>query len=64
MPDDDARRDRLGRKAVEILTRAFDTGLRDPSFYREASALDPIRDRDDFRALLRRLDSSAGTPSR
>lgn len=59
-----ARRDRLGRRAVEILTRAFDDGLRDPSFYREASALDPIRDRDDFRALLRRFDSPAGTSSK
>ncbi len=62
--DHRARRDRLGRRAVEILTRAFDAGFRDPSFYREARSLDPIRDRDDFRALLRRLDSPAKTSSR
>ncbi len=59
-----ARRDRLGRRAIEILSRAFDAGLRDPSFYREASALDPIRGRDDFRALLRRLDSPTGAASK
>lgn len=59
-----ARRDRFGRRAVELLTRAFDAGYRDPSFYRANRSLDPIRSRDDFQALLRRLDSPTGAPSK
>ncbi len=53
-----ARRDRFGRTAVAILTKAFDAGLRDPSFYHTAKQLDPIRGRDDFQALLRSIDST------
>ncbi len=60
-PEVKARRDRFGRMAVEILTRAFDGGFRDPAFYRTSHQLDPIRGRDDFRALLRRLDPPAGS---
>jgi hypothetical protein len=45
--------------AVEILTRAYDAGYRDLGFYRAAGPLNPIRDRDDFRAFLRRIDPPA-----
>ena len=48
------------RRAVETLTKAFDGGFRDASFYRTAPQLEPIRGRDDFQALLRRLDSPSG----
>ncbi len=63
-PEARGRRDRLGRDAVEILTRAYDGGFRDPSFFRTANQLDPIRGRDDFRALVRRLDAPAGDTSK
>jgi hypothetical protein len=46
--------------AASILARAFDTGFRDPEFHRAAPQPDPIRDRDDFRALLKRLGPTAG----
>ena len=59
-PEAKARRDRYGRMAVEILTRAYDGGFRNPAFYRTSHQLDPLRSRDDFQALLRRLDSPAG----
>ena len=59
-PDGKARRDRYGRMAVEILTKAFGGGFRDPAFYRSAKELEPIRGRDDFKALLRRLDPPIG----
>jgi tetratricopeptide (TPR) repeat protein len=63
-PETNARRDRFGKSAVEILTRAFDAGFRDPGFYRTAKPLETIRGRDDFQALLRRLDSSAGVTTK
>jgi hypothetical protein len=56
-PEAKERRDRFGQGAVEILTKAFDGGFRDANFYRSARQLEPIRGRDDFQALLRRLDS-------
>ena len=59
-PEAKARRDRYGRMAVEVLTRAYDGGFRNADFYRTSHQLDPIRSREDFQALLRRLDSPAG----
>jgi tetratricopeptide (TPR) repeat protein len=59
-PEAKGRRDRYGRMAVEILSKALDAGFRDPDFYRTAKELRPIRGRDDFQVLLRRLDSPSG----
>src|SRR5262249_53459975 len=55
----DARKDRFGRAAVEILERAASGEPRILSFLRSSNQLDPIRDRNDFQALLRRLESRA-----
>jgi tetratricopeptide (TPR) repeat protein len=39
-------------RAIEILRRAAATGFRDVRRYRTESALEPLRDRDDFRLLM------------
>jgi hypothetical protein len=39
-------------RATELLRRAADQGLRNPSFYRAETALDSLRHRPDFRLLL------------
>jgi len=39
-------------KALALLRRAAETGFRDPASYRNETALDPLRDRPDFRLLM------------
>ena len=58
-PGAKARRNRFGQRAVAILNKAVDGGFRNPSFFRTSSQLDPIRDRDDFKALIARLEKTA-----
>jgi len=62
-PETKARTDRLGRSAVELLDKAAAGGFRNLDFFRSSNQLDPIRDREDFKALVRRLQSDS-TPSR
>ncbi|MFI5459465.1 MAG: protein kinase [Isosphaerales bacterium] len=57
-----ARRDRFGRSAVEILTKAVNAGFRDLAFLRSSNQLDPIRDREDFKALQRRVETASAAP--
>ena len=52
LPEARARRDRFGQRAVSILNKAVDGGLRDTGFFHTSRQLDPIRDRDDFKALI------------
>ena len=59
-PDLKARRDHFAQSAVQILTQAFDAGFREASFYRTSPQLAAIRGREDFQALLRRLDKAVG----
>jgi serine/threonine-protein kinase len=42
-------------RAVELLRHAAELGYRNPYAYRAEAALDPLRDRDDFRALMKDL---------
>jgi eukaryotic-like serine/threonine-protein kinase len=39
-------------KAIALLRRAVATGYRDPSTYRNETALDPLRNREDFKLLM------------
>jgi hypothetical protein len=39
-------------RAVELLGRAAGLGSRNPYAYRAEAALEPLRDRDDFRLLM------------
>jgi hypothetical protein len=39
-------------KAMAVLRRAVTMGYRNPDAYRTESALDPLRNRHDFRALM------------
>jgi serine/threonine-protein kinase len=48
-------RDRHARRAVEILKMAAEHGYRDARALETNLDLDPIRDRDDFRALMQTL---------
>jgi len=57
-----ARRDRFGRSAVEILTKAVNAGFRDLNFFHSANQLDAIRDREDFRALVRQVETVSAAP--
>jgi eukaryotic-like serine/threonine-protein kinase len=56
------RRERFGSKAVSILNRAVDAGFRDRNFFQSSNQLDPIRGREDFKALLGRISTSSDTP--
>jgi hypothetical protein len=56
-PETKASKARLGQGAVELLDRAAAGGFHNLDFLRSSSQLDPIRDREDFKALVRRLDS-------
>jgi hypothetical protein len=62
-PDDshdaNSQRERYGSLAVELLKRAVDGGFRNVSFLRSTNQLDPIRDRPDFKALVRKLESNS-----
>jgi len=54
--------ERFGRSAVELLDKAAVGGLRNPDFFRSSNQLDPIGDREDFKGLVRRLESSTTPP--
>ncbi len=58
-PDAKSRRERYGKSAVELLSRAVDGGFKNVEFFRSSNQLDPIRGRNDFKALLQRLESSS-----
>ncbi len=45
-------RDAETGRAMDLLRRAVAMGYRDPSAYRTETALDPLRERSDFRLLL------------
>jgi serine/threonine-protein kinase len=46
-------------RAMALLKDAVAAGYRNPAYYRTETALDPLRDRDDFRLLLLDLDFPA-----
>ncbi len=57
LPDDSSTcRDR----AMECLTKAVAAGFTDVSALKREKALDPLRDRDEFKALLAQLEKKAG----
>ncbi len=58
-PDAKSPKERFGRSAVELLDKAAAVGFRNLNFFRSSNQLDPIRDREDFKRLVRRLESSA-----
>jgi serine/threonine protein kinase/tetratricopeptide (TPR) repeat protein len=47
-------------EAIKLLRKAVDMGYGNPAFYRTEDALDPLRDREDFRALMAKLEGPAG----
>jgi hypothetical protein len=57
MPE--AERDELARKCTEqalaVLGEAINNGFKDKAALRKAQAFDPLRSRDDFKALEKRL---------
>ncbi len=48
-------------KAMEFLRRSIANGLRNPNDLRIESALDPLRDRTDFKKLVTELEKNAPT---
>jgi len=44
--------------SMDLLRKATDLGYRDPRNYREESALDPLRDREDFKTLVAELEKT------
>jgi tetratricopeptide (TPR) repeat protein len=58
-PEKNARKERLGRAAVELLEKAVNGGFRNLEFFRSSNQLDPIRDRADFKSLVERLESGS-----
>jgi hypothetical protein len=48
-------------KAMKDVQRAIDSGLRDPDIFRGDTDLDPLRDREDFKAMLRKLEAGASS---
>jgi tetratricopeptide (TPR) repeat protein len=46
-------------RSIECLRKAIDLGYRSPVTYLTESALDPLRDRDDFKKLMSELDEKA-----
>jgi len=55
-PDAKAQKARFGRSAVELLEKATVGGFRNLELFRSSNQLDPIRDREDFKDLVRRLE--------
>ena len=51
-PAADARREAHAREAMAWLRRAVAAGYRNPAYLASDSDLDPLRSRDDFRALM------------
>src|SRR5262249_11119865 len=51
------RRLRDAERAVALLTSAFEHGFSNPAYLEQDSDLAPIRSRDDFRALVRRMEA-------
>ena len=58
-PEAKARKEGYGRSAVELLDKAAVNGFRNLDFFRSSKELDPIRDREDFKSMVRRLESSS-----
>jgi len=58
-PDGKSRRERYASLAVELLARAVDGGFRNLEFFRSSNQLDPLRDREDFKSLMQRVESNA-----
>jgi tetratricopeptide (TPR) repeat protein len=54
-----ARREYDAARAVELLRRAVDHGVSDPSYLQKDSDLAPIRSREDFQALIRGMEGAA-----
>ena len=55
----------MRRQAMSVLRQAVSLGYRNPDWYRTESALDPIRERDDFKKLLAELQQhSRATPEK
>jgi hypothetical protein len=46
-------------RAMALLRKAVDLGFRNAAFFRTDTALDSLRDRDDFKKLLAELDRKA-----
>ncbi len=60
-----AEGDDHAQKAMSVLRQAVSLGYRNPVWYRTESALDPIRERDDFKKLLAELQQhSRATPEK
>jgi hypothetical protein len=51
------------KAAVDAIRQAVATGFDDRDRLRNAPALEPIRNRDDFRAILKVLDAASGSPT-
>jgi hypothetical protein len=49
----------LADRALDDLRRAAELGLRAPQWYRHEPALGPLREREDFKALMAELEKSA-----
>src|SRR5262249_7956058 len=56
-----ARQKRDADRAVALLKKAIDLGLSNPSLPRSDSDLDAIRQRDDFQALIRKMEAKTKT---
>jgi hypothetical protein len=50
------------RNGLEYLEKAASGGIRNLEFLHSSDQLDSIREREDFKALLRRLESSSAWP--
>ena len=63
MPESD--RPKEAEQAIELLKKAISLGYRNPGTYRTESALDPLRDREDFKKLMADLEKgSAAIPEK
>ena len=60
MAEKAASRDRIGQAAVAALNKAVDGGVQPPGFFRSSPQLAPVRDRDDFKDLLARIERPSG----
>ncbi len=52
-----ARKEEMANRAMELLAQSIDSGFMDAAHIRRNDVFDWLRDRDDFRKLLLRIDS-------
>jgi tetratricopeptide (TPR) repeat protein len=57
--DAQARRQQYGTRAMQVLRRATSGGFINSEFLQSDSDLDPLRDRGDFKDLLKEIDSQS-----